>query len=478
MTSTAPPSREPRNGLRPQRTVVLVGAKARRACEQPLRRHADVALARAATACDALGELFRPIAEDAGPPLVVVGNDALTADEASAFSRAARSIHPRCHLRWLSDAENEPPPPGFESTLPAGAAATLLQSPPAEAASRDAAEQPTSTATPSRGAPDVKDAAAAESPPQAPQGSGAADLPLVHAPLDASPITATLQGDSPLPACLDLLRHALGDEVRFLPAPTHPQHAPSLQAVPVERHGQRFGWLVVPQDVDAARAGQAADWLAAHLALDAQARALRQAAFTDELTGAWNRRYFHRFLESAIERARRQRTPVTLLVFDIDDFKSYNDRFGHAAGDTILTQTVKLLQSDIRPSDRVCRIGGDEFAVIFDDPQGPREPGSAPPSTVAQIAERFQRRICEHRFPELAELAPGTLTISGGLATFPWDAHDPDSLLRTADELALRSKKQGKNHLTFGPGAEQVCRLLPQEPAPSPPPRDVDPSSS
>jgi diguanylate cyclase (GGDEF)-like protein len=199
-------------------------------------------------------------------------------------------------------------------------------------------------------------------------------------------------------------------------------------------------------------------WMSAWAKLDAQHRELREAAFTDPLTGAWNRRYFNRFMEAALDQARRARRPLTLMVFDIDDFKKYNDTYGHAAGDEILTETVRLLTSVIRPSDRVCRVGGDEFAVIFYEPQGPRQADSTPPDSVYAIATRFQKQICGHRFPKLAQEAAGTLTISGGLATFPWDGSDAATLLDRADQLSMASKKQGKNALTFGRGAEQVCR--------------------
>jgi diguanylate cyclase (GGDEF)-like protein len=123
----------------------------------------------------------------------------------------------------------------------------------------------------------------------------------------------------------------------------------------------------------------------------------------------------------------------------------------------ILTETVRLLQSEIRDCDRVCRIGGDEFAVIFADLEGPREVGSTHPATVENIARRFQLQICEMKFPKLGIDAPGTLSISGGLASFPWDSTDARGLLHHADQLSLMSKRKGKNALTFGPGAEGVC---------------------
>lgn len=200
-----------------------------------------------------------------------------------------------------------------------------------------------------------------------------------------------------------------------------------------------------------------AQWLASWIRLEAQQSELRRCAFTDTLTGAWNRRYFDRFLSAAIDQSKEARRPLTIMIFDIDSFKHYNDTYGHGAGDAILIETVKLLKSVIRPSDRVCRVGGDEFAVIFYEPQGPRDPSSKPLESIYQIACRFQKQICQHRFPKLGQEALGTLTISGGLASYPWDGHDAASLLEQADQYAMESKRQGKNAITLGPGAESVC---------------------
>jgi diguanylate cyclase (GGDEF)-like protein len=195
------------------------------------------------------------------------------------------------------------------------------------------------------------------------------------------------------------------------------------------------------------------------MALSEQHRQLQHAALTDELTGAWNRRYCMRYLDQAIEQARRNRRDLTLMLYDLDNFKHYNDTYGHGAGDEILTETVRLLKSCIRPTDRVCRIGGDEFAVIFDDPRGPRSGDGKHPTSIADLAERFQRQICMHKFPKLGPDAESTLTISGGMATFPWDASDASTLIERADALVLESKRLGKGLITLGPGAESVCRL-------------------
>ncbi|MFO0835964.1 MAG: GGDEF domain-containing protein [Phycisphaerales bacterium] len=204
--------------------------------------------------------------------------------------------------------------------------------------------------------------------------------------------------------------------------------------------------------IDGATLRSTGAWLSGWLKLARQQGELRRAAFTDALTGAWNRRYFERFLSAAIEQSAKARHQLSVLVFDIDDFKRFNERYGHVAADEVLVEAVRLLNSVIRPSDRVCRIGGDEFAVVFYEPGGPRNPGSKHPTSVQEIAARFQAQIRQKRFPKLGLDAPGTLTVSGGMSTFPWDGRTAEELLRHADLLALESKRQGKNAITLGPG--------------------------
>lgn len=213
-----------------------------------------------------------------------------------------------------------------------------------------------------------------------------------------------------------------------------------------------FGTLTGPQEKsDDVKRG--AEWMALWMALREQQSQLRRAAFTDALTGAWNRRYFDGFIARAIGEARASRSDLTVLLFDIDNFKLYNDRYGHAAGDEILTETVRLLKAVVRANDRVCRVGGDEFAVVFHEPQGPREVGSQHPSCILDLAKRFQRQIAQAKFPKLTDSAPGGLAISGGLATYPWDGHDAESLMGHADRLLRDSKTRGKNVVRIGPGA-------------------------
>jgi two-component system cell cycle response regulator len=261
-----------------------------------------------------------------------------------------------------------------------------------------------------------------------------------------------------LAAAIRLIATRIGaDDVNFLDATESDADTDPVPAVPVSCGGKRLGTLRAAS-VQAERLVPHASWLGSWLAQHERQQALRRAAFTDPLTGAWNRRYFDGFLEAALERARENRRTVTVLVFDIDEFKRYNDDYGHPAGDEILIEVVRALKGSVRPSDRVCRIGGDEFAVVFDDPAGPRVRGSRPPESVYVLAKRVQRQIGEKKFPKLGADAPGSLTISGGLAAFPWDGHDAETLLDKADQLALESKRLGKNAISLGPGAERVCK--------------------
>ena len=160
-------------------------------------------------------------------------------------------------------------------------------------------------------------------------------------------------------------------------------------------------------------------WAACWLELARKQRQLKLLAYKDELSGAWNRRFLRTCLSREMQIARDQRRPLTVMIFDIDDFKHYNDRWGHDAGDEIIREIVRLLRTIIRKGDHVCRIGGDEFAVLFCDPEPPRETGSNHPTSIEILARRFKEQVAQARFPKLGEEATGVLSISGGLATFP-----------------------------------------------------------
>jgi GGDEF domain-containing protein len=180
---------------------------------------------------------------------------------------------------------------------------------------------------------------------------------------------------------------------------------------------------------------------------------MQKLAITDDLTGLYNSRYFRTFLSAILKRAKQQKFLVQLLLFDIDHFKSYNDQYGHGVGDEILKETASLMKRCVRDHDFVARLGGDEFAVVFWEKEGRRTPhGPAPatsahiPQTPLQIFERFRRLARSPDFASLGSTGKGTLTISGGMATYPFDAQTPEDLIHAADEaMMFKAKQQGKD---------------------------------
>ena len=201
--------------------------------------------------------------------------------------------------------------------------------------------------------------------------------------------------------------------------------------------------------------GQTAAQIGRLLELQDRHCRLQKLAITDDLTGLYNARYFRHFLDRILHRAKDGRFPVTLLMFDIDSFKKYNDSFGHAVGDEILRQTAKMIRRCVRDHDLVARLGGDEFAVVFWEKDGPRQvigggtgklPTGRPPQSPVSVFERFKRMIAGHDLEALGSTGRGQLTISGGLAVYPYDARTPDELIEAADKaLMFGAKKSGKN---------------------------------
>ena len=203
-------------------------------------------------------------------------------------------------------------------------------------------------------------------------------------------------------------------------------------------------------------------------ALTRRVQELEQLATLDDLTGLKNRRFMREFLSQILSRTGRPEWHVTLLMFDIDDFKKYNDQYGHGVGDAVLRQVSVLMQRCCRKHDVVGRIGGDEFAAIFWDlpseldrkaaetkaanaaarpPVERRHHPSPHPREAYFMAERFRRQISAADLTYLGAEGKGTLTISGGLATFPQDAKTPEDLFAKADQAMLEAKRSGKNRV-------------------------------
>jgi PleD family two-component response regulator len=161
---------------------------------------------------------------------------------------------------------------------------------------------------------------------------------------------------------------------------------------------------------------------------------------------------------------------VTLLLFDIDNLKSYNDAYGHLAGDEILKQVGVLMRRCCRQHDVVGRIGGDEFAVVFWD--GPKARSSASeterrsrmaahPKEAISIAKRFLDELKKAEFHLLGPDGKGVLTISGGVASFPEDGSAIQGLIQQADRALLEAKRSGKNKIYLvGKQVTHACKIL------------------
>jgi diguanylate cyclase (GGDEF)-like protein len=158
----------------------------------------------------------------------------------------------------------------------------------------------------------------------------------------------------------------------------------------------------------------------------------------DALTGLVNRRGFDRILHSEILAARRDGTPLTLMLCDLDHFKRYNDSLGHVQGDTCLKEVSRVLREVcVRPRDVASRYGGEEFALIL-----PGTPRSGAMTFARALGKVLQSRAIPH--PESPE--GGVLTISGGITTcVPDDSTSAETMVMRADQALYAAKAQGRN---------------------------------
>ncbi|GAA1980545.1 diguanylate cyclase [Microbacterium pumilum] len=172
-------------------------------------------------------------------------------------------------------------------------------------------------------------------------------------------------------------------------------------------------------------------------------RQLEHLALHDPLTGLANRELLQRSLEAAIEQSQHAEQPLTLVFFDVDDFKSVNDRWGHRAGDAVLRELADRLRSGVRSGDVVGRIGGDEFIVIC---------AGADREAAATIADRI---LVSSRAPVMVDGVALSVSMSAGVATYVPDQHSGltgDQLLIRADGAMYQSKGSGKDRVTLDTG--------------------------
>jgi diguanylate cyclase (GGDEF)-like protein len=164
---------------------------------------------------------------------------------------------------------------------------------------------------------------------------------------------------------------------------------------------------------------------------------LREQALRDPLTGLFNRRYLNETIEREILRADREKTPLSVIIADIDFFKKINDLYGHQAGDKFLVEIASILKHNVRGSDIVCRYGGEEFLLVLPDTSQ---------EAAASLAEKLRilcaRLVVPHDGKDLQ------VSMSFGVATYPEHGTQADEVIMKADKAMYQSKTDGRNRVT------------------------------
>ena len=171
------------------------------------------------------------------------------------------------------------------------------------------------------------------------------------------------------------------------------------------------------------------------------AHLFRQAT-TDRMTGLFSHHFFEKNLDEELERARRYKSTFSLVMFDIDHFKKFNDTYGHLQGDRIIREISRILCKSIRQVDFPARYGGEEFALILPavDVRG-----------AMVVADRIRKRVESFGFPSMNGGEPLHVTISVGVTEFdPESSYAPSEIIREADRALYRSKENGRNRVTVG----------------------------
>lgn len=251
-----------------------------------------------------------------------------------------------------------------------------------------------------------------------------------------------------------------------VPAPTAAEPAADTQVtVPLRARGTVLGVLSLYDRIPggpftaedaaalAAFAGQAAVGIE-NVRLHEEAR---HQSMTDDMTGTWNYRYFRLRFEQEIERAKRFRRAVSLLILDVDRFKEANDRYGHPRGDEILRELAQRVDAMIRDADTFARYGGEEFVLILPETDA---------SGAVAAAEKLRGAVGARPFPGRAGVPPASVTVSIGVACFPRHAASSAALIEAADTALYRAKSAGRDRVCLAetpvgevlPGAADPAR--------------------
>lgn len=244
------------------------------------------------------------------------------------------------------------------------------------------------------------------------------------------------------PDAIDMVVVQKGQPV-LIPSPTI-KGLPTM-AVPVRAQGVVAGVLRVGGDPGPAFTQddlRLLDILGSLASLSLENSALfhrvQESALRDNLTGLWTHKAFQDHLEAAILEASRYNQPLSVILADVDHFKSINDNYGHPAGDQILRGFADVLQRHVRDVDIVSRYGGEEFIILL---------LQTPAAEASRVAEEIRTDLESQRFGVSGSVV--SVTASFGVATFPSDATSGQQLIRTADERLYAAKKAGRNRVMW-----------------------------
>lgn len=164
---------------------------------------------------------------------------------------------------------------------------------------------------------------------------------------------------------------------------------------------------------------------------------MTKRATHDSMTSLLNRATFHEQASRAFERAERGITNIVAIMLDIDHFKNINDTYGHAVGDDVIRGVATIIREEVRRIDIAARYGGEEFVIVMENTDLPG---------AQQFAERLRTRIAQQRY--MSQHGDFNCTISLGVAQYPSDGHDIESLVQCADEALYQSKRNGRNRVS------------------------------
>jgi diguanylate cyclase (GGDEF)-like protein len=172
---------------------------------------------------------------------------------------------------------------------------------------------------------------------------------------------------------------------------------------------------------------------------------------SDPLTGLFNRRFFDDYLAKEVARANRYHTRFAVAMVDVDRFKSFNDTFGHPAGDRALRTLARVLQHAVRRSDIVARYGGEEIVVIFRDTDA---------DAAVERVEEIRRAVAAEGFTVGRLAVPARITVSAGVASWPEDGLTADDVVALADRRLFEAKRAGRNRVVGPPAEDRPARMV------------------